>query len=246
MTFRTEFATTVTDGKTYVSLFDGETTAAVASLTIQPENKRLESDRQTDPKGSQQKDKTTMKKTLSIIGLTLALVASASAQTTVNTNSGTPVLSGPGVDFINSLTTWTNWGVAGGMIYAPQGRVDSAGKVHSTYGAFVTALYNITPWLASGIGLDYLDSNVTMPSFQTQIQVPFTIAGSVTVTPFGFAGVYTPISGREGDNGNAGGLFGAGLAVNIVSGLKAVYAIENRTNERGPWHLFGLAYSKAF
>lgn len=154
------------------------------------------------------------------------------------TNSTGPVLEGPFIDFLGSLSTATNWGVAAFSIYAPQDK---------SWGAGLVALYNISPYVATGIGIDWLDrGNVTMPSTQVQFQAPFLIGGKVRVTPFGFTGVATPLSGKGDDNKTVVGLFGAGLGVKIYGGLQAFYAIEQRTGESGVWNLFGLAFSRAF
>src|ERR1035441_9178820 len=80
--------------------------------------------------------------------------------------NGTPFLSGPAMNLISTLTTATNWGVAGFGILAPA----SAGH-KASMGAGLVALYNINTYMASGIGIDWLDNQTTMPSGQFQLQI---------------------------------------------------------------------------
>ena len=191
-----------------------------------------------------------MKKALVFIaGLALAFTLTSNAQIALNpvglsTNAaGQPTLSGPFIDVLSKVATLTNWGVSTFGIYEP-----ASGSHKSTFGAGALALYNITPVVATGIGIDYLENQVTMPSAQVQFQLPLLIGGTngVLVRPFAFTGVATPIGGKGQDNGAVVGLFGAGLGVRIVGGLNAYYAIEQRTAQPAPWHLLGIAYSASF
>src|ERR1039458_7942105 len=119
--------------------------------------------------------------------------------------NGAPFLSGPAMDLLATLGSATNWGVAGFGIYEPA----SSGH-RAAYGAGAVALYNINLYMASGIGIDWLDNAVTMPSGQFQFQFPFILGGTngIKATPFAFTGVATPVSGMGADNGTAVGLFG--------------------------------------
>jgi hypothetical protein len=156
--------------------------------------------------------------------------------------TGVPFLSGPGMDLLESISTWTNWGVATFGIYEPA----SAGHKASC-GCGAVALYNIATWAAAGIGIDWLDNQTTMPSCQFQLQAPFLLGGTngVQVTPFAFTGVATAIGGSGGNNADVAGLFGAGVDVKISGGFGAFYAIEQRTGQPALWNLIGLRYSKA-
>jgi uncharacterized membrane protein (DUF441 family) len=193
-----------------------------------------------------------MKKLLCLLTLTLALSVHAQSVTITNpvvgleTNLvGNPFLSGPLVDLLHSLSTATNWGVAAGGIYT----ASTPNHNGSSGGAFLVALYNITPWVATGIGVDWLDRNgVTMPSAQVQFQAPLLIGGTngVMVRPFGFTGIATSISGLGNENGTVQGLFGAGLGVKVFKHFDAFYAIEVRTGFSDPWNLLGVAYSLEF
>ena len=185
------------------------------------------------------------------MALTASLALSASAQQlytkdasgnflpVLDQTNGSPFLSGPGMDLLSTLTTATNWGVAGFGIYAPA----SAGH-KAQMGAGVLALFNINKYMATGVGLDTIGGQSTMPSGQFQLQAPFVIGGTngLTITPFAFTGAATAISG--GGSGVVG-LFGAGLDVKIYKGFGGFYAIEQRTGQSSRWNLFGLRYSVA-
>jgi hypothetical protein len=157
--------------------------------------------------------------------------------------TGTPFLSGPLTDLLSTMSTATNWGVAGFGIYMPKSDAHKA-----AYGMGALFLYNINPYVAAGVGIDWLDNQTTMPSGQLQLQAPLHIGGTngITVTPFAFTGVATPVSGMGDNNGSVVGLFGAGLSVKLYGGLQGFYAIEQRTGQPAVWNLIGLAFSKAF
>ena len=199
-------------------------------------------------------------KTLKGFGLTLvcaaALVMPAAGQLyeknadgsftpiTLNTNStGTPFLSGPLVELLTTLSSATNWGVATFGIYEPK-----SDRHKASYGFGAVALYNINTYMAMGVGIDCLDNQVTMPSGQFQLQAPLHLGGTngLTVTPFAFTGVATPVSGMGTDNGAVVGLFGAGLDVKIYKGFGAFYAIEQRTGQPNVWNLLGVRWSARF
>lgn len=153
---------------------------------------------------------------------------------TVGTNDSGPFLSGTLVDLVGDLSAATNLSAA---VFG----IESGGH----YGGGALLLYNVTKSVATGIGVDYLhksnDKQVTMPSCQFQFQTDITIASKVTLRPFVFTGVATPISGKGSDNGSAVGLFGAGTGITIYKNLAAFYALEDRTGEPKPWNIFGLS-----
>jgi hypothetical protein len=184
-----------------------------------------------------------MRKIFASLLAVCALALSGYSQV-LDTNTTPPTLSGPFIDFLGSLSTATNWGVATFAIYSPRGGSDGKGSA----GMGAVALYNISPYVATGVGIDWLDNDVTMPSGQIQFQAPFRIGGTngVVVRPFAFTGVATPIAGAGHDNGSVVGLIGAGLGVKLWGGLNAFYAIEQRTGQESVWNLFGLAYSVSF
>ena len=159
---------------------------------------------------------------------------------TLNTNSLS--LEGPLITLLGNLSTATNLAITAYGIYdtAPKPGADSAG-----FG--LTALYNITPWAATGVGMEFMNGDVWMPSGQVQLQAPFTIGGKVTLIPFGFTGVATPVSGRAADNGTAVGIFGAGLAARIYTSsggahLSIFTAISKWTGFDGEKIYGGLVY----
>lgn len=171
-----------------------------------------------------------MKKIVSIIAIELACFVSQ-AQTLTNTSP--PMLQGPLIDLAATLSTATNWAVAPYAIY------DTGTK---KAGAGVTALYNLNANFATGVGLDYLNSEVWLPSGQVQFQAPIIIAQKVTLIPFGFTGIATPVSGKGSSNGSAVGLFGAGMALKINSHLDIFGAISKWTGFEGEKYYGGIAY----
>lgn len=162
----------------------------------------------------------------------------------VTLDPNTPLLSGPFVEVLDKLTTATNWGVAIFSLQTPRSK--STGK--PAWGGGALFLYNFNDYFGAGLGIDNMDGNTTMPSAQMQLSAPLFIGGTngLRVTPFGFTGIATPVSGTDYDNGSPVGIFGAGLGVRIVGGLNAFYAIEQRTGEPSLWNVFGLTWSKSF
>ena len=137
-----------------------------------------------------------MKKLIAVITIAAALVAPALAQQTytknadgsftpvvLSTNSSGPFLSGPGMDLLSNLSSATNWGAATFGIYMP-----SSSGHKASMGAGAIFLYNINPYMATGLGIDWLDNQTTMPSGQFQLQLPISVGGTngLLVTPFSF------------------------------------------------------------
>ncbi len=186
-----------------------------------------------------------MKKTFFSLLAVCALSLSGYSQV-LNTNTNPPTIEGPFIDFLGTLSTMTNWGIAGFGIYAPKST--STTKSGSSVGAGAVLLYNINSYVATGVGIDWLDNDITMPSAQVQFQAPFRVGGTngITFRPFAFTGVATPIAGEGENNRTVAGIIGAGLGVKIYKGFNAFYAIEQRTGQDSVWHLGGLAYSISF
>jgi hypothetical protein len=120
----------------------------------------------------------------------------------INTSNVVPTLQGIGMDLLDQLSYATNWAVAPFMIYD---------EGSHQFGGGLAGIYNITPALGAMIRLDYLNQEVWMPSASLQFQAPITIASNVTVIPFGFTGIATPLGGAGKNNGTAVGMFGAGV-----------------------------------
>ena len=156
----------------------------------------------------------------------------------LDTNPPIPILDGPLIDFLGQLANATNWGLATFAI--------AANQQDSKLGAGGMIMYNINPWVATGVGIDWLDGELTVPSAQFQFQAPLRIGGSrgVLLRPFAFTGVALPIA--DDADAPVAGLIGAGLGIKIYKGFNAFYAIEYRTGQPGHWQLFGLAWSAAF
>lgn len=134
--------------------------------------------------------------------LAFALVLNVQAQTNATTND-TPksILE----DWSQGLGSVSNWTVVAYGTYAPKRPQEVGG------GGLVA--YNVNPYLAAGVGLDYLGS-LRMTSGNVQLKVPITVAG-ITVTPFGVAGIGVPIGGAGSDNGSAAVIAGGGADVRL-------------------------------
>lgn len=137
-----------------------------------------------------------------ILGLTVILLA-CSLPSRADTNS---FLSGPLPDAVGGILTATN------LAIAPYGIYDTHGH---TFGGGLLALYNITPAVATGAALQYLNHEVWMPSAQLQLQAPVRLGNTVELVPLIFTGIGTPVSGKGPNNGSAIGIFGGGLGVKL-------------------------------
>lgn len=187
-----------------------------------------------------------MKKVLLSL-MAVGLLALSGYSQVLNTNTNPPTISGPFIDFLGTLTTATNWGVTMFGIYTPK---SSNPEKHGggVWGVGALALYNFNQYMGAGVGIDWLDNEVTMPSAQFQVQAPFRIGGTngIIIRPVAFTGVSIPVAGDSPDNGTVEGLVGAGLALDIYKGFKVFYAIEQRTGQPASWQLFGVEWSKSF
>lgn len=165
-----------------------------------------------------------------ILAASIALVAQA--QTETNTPPG--VISGPGAEVLSFLGTASNLMVVPFGTYS----TDNGGK----FGGGIALAYKASDFVCPMLRFDYLDKQITMPSAALQLQLPVTIAGKITVIPFAFSGVATPISGKGNDNGAVSGMFGAGAAVRISSRFDLVGDIEKWTGFKGQQYRFGVLY----
>lgn len=156
----------------------------------------------------------------------------------VNTNTDssvsiTNIIGGPAWDALQFLTQGSNWMVA------PYGIYDSGTK---EYGAGICALYNLNPFVATGLRLDYVNGNVWMPSVQFQLQAPLKLFNKVTVVPFLTSGLATPLSGRGNDNLDPVGILGVGMALRVNEKWDIVGDYEKWTSFEGNQYRFGFLY----
>lgn len=156
-----------------------------------------------------------MKRYIAVLLTLLALLSMAcpsKAQTNgvvgIDTNSTTPVLSGPLTDVFKFLGQGSNW------LVAPYGILTGSGSKYD-FGAGIALGYKLNDYVVPTMRLDYLDRRLWMPSASLQLQAPVTLFGKVTVIPFGFTGIAVPISGAGTGNGEVVGIFGAGGAVRL-------------------------------
>lgn len=168
-----------------------------------------------------------MKKIFAVLLATIGLALGLEAQTNTPPVTNAPVISGPAADAWAFITTQgaTNWMVAPFGIYSTTSK---------EWGGGLALGYKLSDFVVPVMRLDYLASEIWMPSMNLQLQVPVTILGKVTVIPFTFAGVATTVSGGGSQNGSAVGMLGVGGAVRIASHWDLVgdYELWNG----GPFH----------
>lgn len=172
-----------------------------------------------------------MKKLLLSIGVAL-LTATAIAQTNQPPPASTNLFGEPVSKVISFLSnTATNWLVAGYGIYSE----DTASG-----GAGIAGAYTINDFVATALRLDYIDGEVWMPSGNLQLQLPLQLANKVTVIPFIFTGLATPLGGRGEDNGSSTVIYGSGLAGRISKNFGLIYDAEKWERFDGVQHRFGV------
>lgn len=155
---------------------------------------------------------TRIKSLLLAAALATACAGNAQTNTTgLDTNGPVPTISGPLTDVFKFLGKGSNW------IVAPYGIIadSNAGSTKRDFGAGIALGYRLNDYVVPTLRLDWLKSQLWMPSADLQLQAPVTLFGKVTVVPFGFTGIATPVSGQGANNGSVVGLFGAGAALRL-------------------------------
>lgn len=133
------------------------------------------------------------------------------------------------LDFLSH--TGTNWLVVPYAIY-----VDD--DVNSMGGG-LAVMYSLSPYVLTGLRLDYVNEELWMPSINVSLQLPIRLANTITVAPFAISGVATAL-GNEQDHGEAVGIFGGGLALKVSKKMGLVYDAEMWTGFSGTQHRFGV------
>lgn len=178
-----------------------------------------------------------MKRYIAILFIALAglLVNPAPAKAQTNVSTNLPSGWGPAYDgFLNLLSQGSNF------IVAPYGimwQSDHGNK----FGGGVALAYKMSDFIVPSLRLDYLDGQIFMPSANLTLQAPVTL-NNVTVIPFGFSGLATPLSGKQDQNGTAVGIFGVGLAIRLGSKVDILADYEKWTGFSGNQYRFGIAY----
>lgn len=113
-----------------------------------------------------------------------------------------PILSSPIVDFLSR----SNLIVATYGIY---GTTSHEGGVGLGLG------YKLSEFVVPTLRFDYIAGRIWQPSASLQLQVPVTIAGRITVTPFIFEGIATPLTGKKGANFDPVNIAGLGAAFKL-------------------------------
>jgi len=183
-----------------------------------------------------------MKKLLALLGALLLAVA-VNAQT----NTPPPLPPAPVVVDTNlpptlpeHVSTWlnflsntsSNWTVAPFVVFVNDD-IDSVG-------GGIAAMYSLNQYALTGLRMDYVNDELWMPSINVTLQLPIRVANKLTVSPFVISGLATPLGEREEDNGEAVGIFGGGLAVQVKKNFGLVYDSEIWTGFSGVQHRFGI------
>lgn len=142
------------------------------------------------------------------------------------------VIPEPATRLIEFLSAGSNWMAAAYGTWSPSEKKGGGG---------VAALCKINDFAATGIRLDAYDGDIWMPSVNFQLQAPFRI-GERRVTPFIVGGLATPLSGKGDDNGEAVGIIGVGLSVEITKRISLVTDLEKWTRYDGQQYRLGLLY----
>ena len=175
-----------------------------------------------------------MKKLVSLIAAIMVSL-SGIAQTNV------PVIASPVLDAFNFLSTpSSNWMFA---VYGISTEKDGGG-------AGIGALYKVSENFGAVLRLDRIGRDTFMPSGNFQVQVPVTLMGKFTVTPFAFTGIATPLN-DSGTHDGVIGIFGIGASIKVPSVIKdasrfipdsVVYDYEKWTSYEGGQHRFGFLW----
>jgi hypothetical protein len=152
-----------------------------------------------------------------------------------------PIIQSPVLDAFNFLSTpSSNW-------------------MFATYGIFtksegggvgIGAAYKVSENFGAVLRLDRIGNDTYMPSGNFQIQAPVTLMGKVTVVPFAFTGIATPLNASAGHDGVVG-VFGIGSAFRLPDVIKSksrflpddvVYDYEKWTSYEGGQHRIGFLW----
>lgn len=171
---------------------------------------------------------------------TLAVCALALTGYSQSTSTNAPDIPSAWDNLVDFVSHGSNWIVTSYGIYSFGGTVEnSAKKTDPSWGVGLAGLYKINEYVLTGLGLDYMDGGLTMPSATAQLQYPIKV-GKLTITPLAYSGIATAVGGHGVDNGEAIGLFGTGAAVSFTKNLGAFGAYEKRTSFEGNWIKAGL------
>jgi hypothetical protein len=152
-----------------------------------------------------------------------------------------PVIASPVLDAFNFLSTpSSNWMFATYGIFT-KGEGEGVG---------IGALYKVSENFGAVLRLDRIGNDTFMPSGNFQVQVPVTLMGKVTVVPFAFTGIATPLNASPGHDGVVG-VFGIGTAIRVPDVVKSksrflpddvIYDYEKWTSYEGGQHRIGFLW----
>lgn len=182
-----------------------------------------------------------MKKLHSLIAIALLALSSILHPPSSAAQTNVPVIASPVLDAFNFLSTpSSNWMFA---LYGISTEKDGGG-------VGIGALYKVSENFGAVLRLDHFGGDTFMPSGNFQIQVPVTIMGKFTMTPFAFTGIATPLNEDAAVDGVVG-VYGIGVAVRLPVELKSksrflpdavLYDYEKWTSYEGGQHRVGFLW----
>ena len=114
----------------------------------------------------------------------------------------------------------------------------------------IGAAYKVSENFGAVLRLDRIGNDTFMPSGNFQIQVPVTLMGKVTLVPFAFTGIATPINNTAGHDGVVG-MYGIGAAFRLPQAIKGksrflpddvIYDYERWSSYSGGQHRIGFLW----
>ncbi len=136
------------------------------------------------------------------------------------------------IDFFSQ--TGTNWSVIPFVTILEDDSTD-------TIGGGIAATYSLNDYMGAMLRLDYLKSEVYMPSGNFQLQLPINLGGKFQVVPFIITGLATPLNAGD-ESGEPIGIFGTGLGVRVSNKIGVVYDVEKWSRFDGLQHRIGVLF----
>jgi len=182
--------------------------------------------------------KTQLKKVTCGLLMVVALLSVAEAQT--DTNALPPVATNSvSLGFFQDTLQWIAQGT--NFIVVPYGIVTTGNNKYDAGGGVALA-YSISEYFVAGMRMEYLNKAFYQASFNSQLQIPITLFGKVTVVPFVLGGVAVPFGGSANDPGSVQGIAGAGMAVRLSKKVDLIWDLEKWSATPGQQYRFGIGY----
>lgn len=188
-----------------------------------------------------------MKAVKSFVCLIWAIAALAASEfpTKAQTTNEPPPLppvatNGISTSFLSDTIKWFAEGT--NFIVVPYGIVSSGNNGKYGGGGGVALAYEVSKYFDSGMRIEYLNKAFYQGSFTSQLQVPVTLFGKVTVVPFLLGGVAVPFGGGAADPGSVQGIAGTGLAIRLSAKWDLLADVEKWSSTPGQQYRFGVGF----